>query len=208
MAWWPNVGACYRLSMHSSEADIAFNGSNAEVVATLVANHRKFLEFLAKRLGDRALAEDILQSAFARGLERLPQDLSRESAVAWFFKVLRNALVDHHRRAAANSRPAMESDVDVDDLSKDPQAVHEICKCILGLAETLKPEYAMALKRVDVEGAPVQEFAREAGITPNNASVRLFRAREALGKRLRATCRTCAEHGCLDCSCGTTSRRE
>jgi len=32
--------------------------------------------------------------------------------------------------------------------------------------------------------------------------VRLHRARAALREKLVRSCRTCAEHGCLDCSCG------
>lgn len=185
--------------MLSSDPDNALNGSNDEVVKTLVLNHRRFLGFLEKRLGDRAVAEDILQAAFARSLERMPDTLSSKTVIAWFFHVLRNALVDHYRRAASGSR--LEADFDLEKFAKDPEAVQAVCQCILALADTLKPEYAAALKRVDVEGIPVQDFAREAGISANNASVRLFRAREALEKRLRATCRTCAEHGCLDCTC-------
>jgi RNA polymerase sigma-70 factor (ECF subfamily) len=53
----------------------------------------------------------------------------------------------------------------------------------------------------------VKAFAEAAGITPNNASVRLFRAREALRQQLQRSCGTCAEHGCLDCSCGGPSSR-
>jgi len=34
--------------------------------------------------------------------------------------------------------------------------------------------------------------------------VRLHRARKALRERLTASCRACAEHGCLDCSCGAS----
>jgi pyruvate dehydrogenase E2 component (dihydrolipoamide acetyltransferase) len=56
--------------------------------------------------------------------------------------------------------------------------------------------------KADVEGAPVQDFAAEAGITANNASVRVFRAREALRKQVKTSCGTCADHGCLECSCG------
>lgn len=41
-----------------------------EAIARLVAGHREFLSFLERRVGSRAAAEDILQSAFARGLER------------------------------------------------------------------------------------------------------------------------------------------
>ncbi len=43
-----------------------------------------------------------------------------------------------------------------------------------------------ALRRVEVDGLSVQAFASEAGITPNNAGVRLFRARERLKADLEA----------------------
>jgi hypothetical protein len=41
-----------------------------EAVAQLVEGHREFLAFLERRVESRAAAEDILQAAFARGLER------------------------------------------------------------------------------------------------------------------------------------------
>src|SRR5207253_3030521 len=41
------------------------------VVKTLADNHREFLAFLERRVGDRATAEDILQDAFTRGLDRV-----------------------------------------------------------------------------------------------------------------------------------------
>jgi RNA polymerase sigma-70 factor (ECF subfamily) len=66
----------------------------------------------------------------------------------------------------------------------------------------LKPEFEHAIRRIDVEGTPVRDFAAEAGITANNASVRVFRAREELRKQVKTSCGTCAEHGCLECSCG------
>jgi RNA polymerase sigma factor (sigma-70 family) len=179
------------------------SSTNPEVVATLVENHRRFLRFLERRLGNRALAEDVLQSAFVRGIERSGSLRENEAAVAWFFRLLRNAVVDHHRRASSSSSAGSDFDPDNEPSAPSDETAQEICRCVLGLAETLKPEYAAALKRVDVEGQSVQAFAHEAGITPNNASVRLFRARQALEQRVRATCRTCAEHGCLDCTCGS-----
>jgi RNA polymerase sigma-70 factor (ECF subfamily) len=48
----------------------------------------------------------------------------------------------------------------------------------------------------------VKTFAAEHGLSASNAGVRVFRAREALKQRLMESCGTCAEHGCLDCSCG------
>jgi RNA polymerase sigma-70 factor, ECF subfamily len=53
----------------------------------------------------------------------------------------------------------------------------------------------------------VKAFAEERGLTATNAAVRVHRAREALKKRVTQACGTCAEHGCLDCSCKSPSKR-
>lgn len=176
---------------------------NSAAVAVLVANHREFLDFLERRLGNRALAEDILQEAFARGIDKLAELKKDESAVAWFYRVLRNSVVDHYRRHASASRRleafAMELETQTEP-SKEVEGV--VCKCVSQLANTLKPEYAEAIKRIEVDGLPVKEFAAEMGISNSNAAVRVFRARDALRKQVVKACGTCAVHGCMDCTCG------
>ena len=77
----------------------------------------------------------------------------------------------------------------------------EICACVSRLAATLKPEYAEALEAIEVAGTPVKAFAEQKGLSSSNAAVRVFRAREALKKRVTESCGTCAEHGCLNCTC-------
>jgi DNA-directed RNA polymerase specialized sigma24 family protein len=80
--------------------------------------------------------------------------------------------------------------------------VHDqVCACIGRLAATLKPEYAEVLREVEVGGRPLKEYAEGHGITPNNATVRVHRARQALRKQVAAACGVCAEHGCVDCRC-------
>nr|MBA3538947.1 RNA polymerase subunit sigma-70 [Deltaproteobacteria bacterium] len=63
-------------------------------------------------------------------------------------------------------------------------------------------EYADALRRIEVDGVSVKDYAEEAGISSSNAGVRVFRAREALRRQVARSCGTCATHGCLDCTCG------
>ena len=175
-----------------------------DVIAVLVENHRRFLAFLERRVGSREVAEDILQEAFVRGLERAGQLRDGESGGAWFYRVLRNATVDHWRRRGAEQRALDRAAVLADDSvpGVDEELMEEACRCASSLLGTLKREYADALRRVDLGGASVRDWAEEAGITANNASVRLHRAREALRRQVQRTCGTCAEHGCLDCHCG------
>lgn len=71
-------------------------------VETLAAGHRQFLSFLENRVESREVAEDILQAAFVRTLERGADIGNTENVVAWFYRVLRNAVVDHYRRRASS----------------------------------------------------------------------------------------------------------
>lgn len=168
----------------------------------LVANHREFLDFVQRRVGDRALAEDILQEAFVRGIDRLGELREEDSARAWFYRTLRNAVTDHHRRRAAADR-RLETLASRLDSGDDEELDNVVCACVARLAGSLKPEYAEALKRIEVEGQSVVEFARQTGISESNAGVRVHRARQALRREVTRSCGTCAEHGCLDCSCGS-----
>jgi RNA polymerase sigma-70 factor (ECF subfamily) len=179
----------------------------SEVVATLVDNHRQFLAFLQKRVGDRATAEDILQEAFVRGLHKLDSLEQNESAVAWFYRVLRHAVIDHHRRSAAKGRKLEAFATELEHQAEPVAEVRgAVCQCVATLATTLKPEYAEALRRVELDGVAVKAYAQEAGISANNAAVRVFRAREALRKQVTRSCGTCADHGCLDCTCESASQ--
>ncbi|HYI10028.1 MAG TPA: sigma factor, partial [Thermoanaerobaculia bacterium] len=49
---------------------ITISAMSESVTERLVGSHRQFLAFLERRLGDRALAEDILQDAFVKSLEK------------------------------------------------------------------------------------------------------------------------------------------
>lgn len=177
----------------------------ASHIATLLENHRSFLSYLERRVGDRALAEDILQDAFVKVVGRPEQVPEDEAIVPWFYRTLRNAAIDRFRRRGAADRAyeAFARELETHEFPA-PDTETEICACITRLAGTLKPEYADALRAIEVEGTPVKVFAEQKGLSATNAGVRVFRAREALKKRVMESCGTCAEHGCLNCTCQVT----
>jgi RNA polymerase sigma factor (sigma-70 family) len=179
------------------------DGADSQVpVSTLLDNHRAFLRYLERRVGDRALAEDILQEAFVKVVGWPDQAPADEGIVPWFYRTLRNAAIDQFRRRGAADR-AVEAFARELETHEAPNAgmEAEICACVSRLAATLKPEYAEALEAIEVEGTPVKTFAEQKGLSANNAAVRVHRAREALKKRVAESCGTCAEHGCVDCTC-------
>ena len=171
-----------------------------EVVRQLIAQRHEFLAFLERRLGSRALAEDILQEAFARSLTKVAELEREEAASASFYRVLRNAVTDYQRRAGANARKLEALAQELAD-PPEPELAAAVCQCVNGLATALKPEYEAALRAVEVEGVAVKDFAAAVGITPNNAAVRVFRAREALRLQVKRCCGSCADDNCRDCTC-------
>lgn len=186
----------------TSDSDGVTLPDSKAVVNRLLSQRAQFLGFLEKRVGSRALAEDILQEAFVKGLGKLEDLKSEESAVAWFYRILRNAVIDQARRGAVVNRALASYATELDE-KQEPSGETEraVCACVAGLAETLKPEYSAALKRIEVDGVTVKDYADEIGTSSGNAAVRVFRAREALRKQVTKTCGACATHGCIDCTC-------
>ena len=175
-------------------------------LATLLENHRAFLAYLTRRLGDRTQAEDLLQDAFTRVVARPELVPADEALIPWFYRTLRNAAIDRFRRQGAADRAlqAFARELDTHEVASmvTQETRNEVCACIGRLAATLKPDYAEALRAIEIEGMPVKAYAEQKGLSAGNAAVRVFRAREALKKRVAESCGVCAQHGCVDCTCG------
>lgn len=170
------------------------------ILARITAHHSEFLGFIAARVGEPAAAEDILQSAYVKAMEHGFQLRGEESVVAWFYRILRNSIIDHYRRGSARSK-AHELFGAEASTSYELELEQKVCTCIGDVIGDLKAEYREAIEHVDLAGESVESFAQRQDSTANNVSVRLHRARKAVAKRLVQVCGVCAEHKCLDCTC-------
>lgn len=182
--------------------------ASTDVATVFMAHRRTLLAFVERRVGSRAIAEDLLQEAFVRGMDKL-EARDDQSVVSWFYQTLRNAAVDYHRRHQSATKVLGAFAAESSDRAEPDDALRKaVCSCVSALADALKPELSAAIRRVEVDGVAVKDYAREAGITPNNAAVRLFRARQALRKQVVHACGSCAEGGCDDCTCQPVVRLE
>jgi RNA polymerase sigma-70 factor (ECF subfamily) len=180
------------------------------VLAVLVDNRARFLAFLERRVGGRDAAEEILQQAYVRGMDRGGGLRAGESAVAWFYRLLRNVLADHWRRGDVERRALAAYAGEAELAAADDSALLEaVCGCVTELVGTLKPELAAIIRGVDLDGVPLRVYAAEVGISANNAAVRLHRARQALGQQIRRTCAagSVAALRACDCECAADKIR-
>lgn len=160
----------------------------------------QFLGYIRKRINDPELAEDILQDALLRAVRAAPDLRDEERLIPWFYRVLQNAIVDAYRRRSAEQARVVVADVP--EVAAEPEDDSELCACFERLIPTLKTEYADLIRALELGQESPTEAAERLGITTNNLKVRRHRARQALRQKLDETCRTCADHGCLDCTCG------
>jgi RNA polymerase sigma-70 factor, ECF subfamily len=182
---------------------------NSGPAAVLVQARRKFLDFLRARVRNADDAEEILQRATVKILERGGGLRQEEKAEAWIFRLLRNELIDHYRRAAvqAGKTVPLTPDFDLPDaaglerVAPEPEA--HICPCAAAEMTSLKPGYAEALRSLEMNDEAISHYAARAGISENNATVRLHRARKALRTRVAARCGSCAGAGCFSCTCAS-----
>lgn len=171
------------------------------IESSLVRNLGVFVAFARKHLGDLHTAEDVVQESLVKALAADRKPTTEEETTAWFYRILRRSIIDVHRRQGARSR-AMERFEQ--EFPETPTAEDEriLCACFKRLLPMVPEQYRELLQQVDLDGKEPSEVAAKLGLTKNNLTVRLHRARKHLREALSQNCRACSTHGCLNCTCG------
>jgi len=172
----------------------------------LLEQESAFRTFLRKRLSDDALVEDLFQQSLMKAVERYHDLQKSDSAVSWFYRILRNAVTDYYRSHAADHRKVegLFQEMVVSGEDKTP-ALDDmrpaVCACLGSLLKDMRPAYAELIRRIDLEGESTAAVAKDLKLTMNNLTVRLHRARQGLKASLEEACGICTKHGCLNCTC-------
>lgn len=173
-------------------------------VETLLESRGALLGYARRKVGDPNVAEDILQESLIKAIRAAPTLRDDEKLLAWFYRILDNSITDYFRRRQFEQRVFEPVRDDESGGSVAPEEFAAVCGCIRELLGTMKPDYAELIEELELGDGDPEAVADRMGITRNNLKVRRHRARTQLRERLEQTCRACAKHGCLDCSCGTT----
>jgi RNA polymerase sigma-70 factor (ECF subfamily) len=167
----------------------------------LATSRQRFVEFVRRRVRDDERAEDIVQASLARAVESFDSLREQDRLAPWFYSILRNAITDSYRQGARSKEVSLPPELDLED---EQYIERQLCECFAALLPALQPQYAELIERLDLQGEQSAAAAEDMGISANNLKVRHHRARQALKRRLQETCRVCAEHHCLDCTCRET----
>jgi RNA polymerase sigma-70 factor (ECF subfamily) len=143
----------------------------------------------SRRLRSLAEAEEVAQAFALKALERAGQLREPLAVRGWLRRIFETTLIDHCRRAGGRRAREVPFDAQVHDRAEaEPprEAPGEAAAVVIGLLPRLKPDYARVIEQVDLLERSRAEAARDLGITTNNLTVRLHRARAALRTQLAA----------------------
>jgi len=171
-------------------------------IASALREHRKKLRSFVAVRAPAADVEDILQMGALRAIEKAPTLKDPNRVLPWRLTVHRNVAADAARERGRRERALDRSVHAADEIALWP-AQHEeaICGCGLSQARRMSPAYASVLDLVDAGGASLREAAETLGISVNNTTVRLHRARKALKKAMLEHCGVESLRECQDCRC-------
>jgi RNA polymerase sigma-70 factor (ECF subfamily) len=164
----------------------------------LTGERARFVRLARSRVATEADAEDVVQQALMRAAERASQIADASRARAWFYRILRRAIVDHHRRKP----PEFSGDVPEDEpAANDERPRGPTCRCAVRLLGELRPAYAEVVRRLDFEQQDPRAAADALHLSMSNLYVRLHRARRALRDRVQGHCGVASIGPCLECTC-------
>ncbi|QPC91900.1 RNA polymerase sigma factor [Mesorhizobium sp. INR15] len=132
-------------------------------------------------LRNRADAEDAVQTAALRGLERLGSYDELRPFKAWWFAILRNCCIDTMRRAQRRPTWAMAGDV-ADERSDEPAPDWEALDRAL---ETLSDNHREIVRLRYFADLSYAEIAEALSIPAGTVMSRLYHARLALAATLQ-----------------------
>lgn len=145
----------------------------------------RLFHFVLGRVGETAVAEDIVQDVFVKVQTHLDSLRDQEKATAWLYQMTRNAITDYFRAR----RPLAElTDAIPAIAAEDETAAEELASCLRPFVNQLEPTYRQAITLYEFEGVPQKEIADQLGMSLPGVKSRIQRGRQQLKAALLNCC--------------------
>ena len=197
----------YPLQMeHTPTMEWMTDEQDRRITAALKTEGARLRNFIRRRVGDEADAEDILQEVFFEFVETYRLMKPIEQAGAWLFRVARNRIIDRFRRRKRDplaTAPPVNEDgerLSLEDLLPSPEAGPEAAYA----RDLLEAELDEAIDELpddqrevfiahEIEGRSFKDVAASTGVNINTLLARKRYAVVRLRRRLQSIYREVSE---------------
>lgn len=148
--------------------------------------HGRLLAFVVGRVGDRTIAEDILQDVFLKVHGSVDQLRDETKIASWVYQVARNAVIDYYRSHRRSEE--LDEELPADTPPAALVAEQRLADGLHLMIEELPEKYREALRLTEIEGLTQAEMAERLGLSVSGAKARVQRGREQLREILLDCC--------------------
>ena len=156
----------------------------------------KLVKLISRYVHDHAEALDVSQEAFIKAYRALPRFRGDSSFYTWLYRIgintAKNHLVSQGRRPPDNDIDAQDAErYDIESRLKDqesPEALaqrDQVQETVMAAIDDLPDDLRTAIVLREFEGLTYDEIAQAMDCPIGTVRSRIFRAREAIDKRLR-----------------------
>lgn len=162
---------------------------DADLGSTLPGMLPRLWKFALRISGNRHDAEDLVQRACVRALERTHQLRPGTAPLSWMFSIVQSIWINEQRARNVRSRRNVDWDHEFLETVTDPLAAtpeqHAMDSQIVSAVQALPEAQRVVMLLVSVEGLSYNEAAHALGVPIGTIMSRLSRARRAIGARFK-----------------------
>lgn len=183
---WVRYGAFFEeLELNDSSVPPEFDTLAHELASSI-------LHFIERSVGDRAVAEELLQETLIRMNNGLASFAGRSSVKTWVFSIARHIVADYlrhpDRKRSIIALDEIEEPIDPEPWVGERLIESEMNGCIRAVIETLPESYRTALILHDLEGLSAEQAAEVCNCSVTATKMRIHRARHKLKDALVKQC--------------------
>ena len=155
----------------------------------------KLMKLISRYVRDTAEVQDVAQEAFIKAYRALPRFRGDSAFYTWLYRIAINTAKNH---LVSQSRRPPDSDIDMPDAEQfldraelreiaTPERLllrDEIQRTVIEAIDALPPDLRTAVTLRELEGLSYEEIAEAMDCPIGTVRSRIFRAREAINKRL------------------------
>jgi len=156
----------------------------------------KVANLVSRYVKNQSDVADIVQEAFIKAYRALPNFRGESAFYTWLYRIAVNTAKNH---LVATGRKPPSSDIEIDDAEiydsgdalreqASPEKLlltEEIKKIVFSTMEQLPEDLRVAINLRELEGLSYEEIAEVMGCPVGTVRSRIFRARDAIDKKIR-----------------------
>ena len=161
--------------------------------------HHRLLTFIMNKVGNTAIAEDILQDVFIQVINKIDSLDDKTKLSSWLYQICRNKIIDHYRTKKITTVSIDE--FDMFDLDLPEQEKSGIENCIRILISELPANFNAILLESEIENITQKDIAENQNLSLPAVKSRLKRGRSLLKEKLLRCCTIQFSASSIDTEC-------